>query len=258
MGEEFLSMTDISERAHRATKFRAVWLVSALLVASGCSDDLPSNPVTATPGDPVSLATSSRSSSTSGIVYAAFSVANTQFGSPYGGSVRQPGPKDILPLLAGARANGGRLFVKLVSDNSVQNSDRTFSFEKWKTQIDRFKQVNIQPYISDGTLLGHYLVTEPEDAGNWGGKKIPQSTVEAMAKYSKQLWPSLTTFAHSRPTYLASSGIKYQYLDAGWAMYHTWNGDISPWLKGEVAAAKKAAPRRAGSRAPPRAKAGMA
>jgi hypothetical protein len=233
-------MTDIIKRVRRAAKFRAAWTLAGLLLASACTNELPSNPVAETGSDPVSLATSSTSNSTSSIVYGAFNVTNTLLGSPYQGSVRQPGPTDILSLLAGARANGGRLIVKLISDQSVLNRDRSFSFDKWKAQIDRFTKVDLRSYISDGTLLGHYLITEPEDAGNWGGKKIPPATVEAMAKYSKQLWPTLATFAHSRPTYLTSSGTKFQSLDAGWAMYHSWNGDISPWLKGEVAAAKKA------------------
>jgi hypothetical protein len=239
MGEEFLSMTDIFQRVHRANRFRAASLLSALLLVSACNDDLPSTPAPS-PGDPVGFAASTANAPAAGILFGAFGVTNPVLGAPYQGAVRQPGPTDILPLLTDARAKGGRLFLQLTSDKSVLNADRSFSFEKWKAQVDRFKQVDLQPFISSGTLVGHYLITEPEDAGNWGGRKIPPATVEAMAKYSKQLWPTLTTFAHSRPTYLVGSGTKFQYLDAGWAMYHSWNGDISGWLKSEVAAAKKA------------------
>lgn len=45
---------------------------------------------------------------------------------------------------------------------------------------------------------------------------IPQSTVEAAAKYSKQLWPTLPTIVNAPAHWLAASTITYTSLDAGW------------------------------------------
>jgi hypothetical protein len=120
----------------------------------------------------------------------------------------------------------------------VKNADGTFSFTKWKSLVDRFRSLPLSSYINDGTILGHYLIDEPHRAAKWGGKPIPQSTVEAMAKYSKQIWPGMTTFVRVVPSWLASAGITYNYLDAAWLQYEAFRGDISKVISTELTAAK--------------------
>jgi hypothetical protein len=213
------------------------------VAAPGDSVAAPGDSATTPPGDSVvaGQGTLPDRLTGTGIVFAVHGVDNSVLGSTYGGSVRQPGPRDILSLLAGARARGGRLIVKLGnSDKSTQNSDGTFSLTKWKAQVDRFKGVDLDSYITDGTLMGHALINGPEDRSNWGGKKIQQSTLEDMARYSKQLWPDMTTFVRAPPSYLAATGIKFKDLDAGEAMYQSSQGDVSRWISSQVAAAKRA------------------
>ena len=226
----------------RLARFGAGSLVSSLLLATACSTaDLPSEPAAPAPTSSSPRALFSGGSTAVGIPFASFDLDNELLGSPYKGSVRLPGPRDVSGLLATVRAKGGQTMVMLSNqDRYVQNSNRTFNLDKWKEQVARFKDVNFQPYIGDGTLIGFLLIDEPEDPTNWGGKTIPPATVEAMAQYSKELWPGLTTFVRSKPLYLASTGMKFKYLDAGWAMYQSWQGDISTWIKGQVAAAKRA------------------
>jgi hypothetical protein len=144
-------------------------------------------------------------------------------------------------MLDGIQHRGGRTILQLADhDTTFQNSDGTFSFAKWKAHVDRFAGFNFEPYIEEGTLMGHMLLDEPDDPSNWGRTKIPHATIEEMAKYSKQLFPNLTTFVRSKPSYLAAGGIKWKYLDAGWTMYESWRGDPKRWIKGQVALAKEA------------------
>jgi hypothetical protein len=102
--------------------------------------------------------------------------------------------------------------------------------------VDRFKDINFSSYIADGTILGHYLLDEPHFPSKWGGSIVPQSMVEEMAQYSKQLWPAMTTMISSPPRWLAEAGLSYTYLDAAFAQFE-WNYG-SGWIGKEVAAAK--------------------
>jgi hypothetical protein len=67
---------------------------------------------------------------------------------------------------------------------------------------------------------------------------IPQATIEAMAKYSKQIWPNMPTVVRVVPTWLAAAPVTYIYLDAGWAQYTAVKGDPTKWITAEVNAAK--------------------
>jgi hypothetical protein len=150
-------------------------------------------------------------------------------------------PSNILSRLSGARAKGGRVVVKLCkgSDKYVKNADGTFSLTKWKSLVSRYRNINLGPYISDGTIIGHYLIDEPHRTQRWGGKVISHKTLEEMARYSKQLWPQMTTMVRVVPSWLASTSLTYKYLDAGWTQYVARIGDPAKWVAAEAAAAKR-------------------
>ena len=178
-----------------------------------------------------------------GIVFGTFNIVNTMFGSVHAGSVVAGSvPSSFLPVLATAKAKGARLAIKLTggSASHVKNADGTFNFTKWKALVDKYKSVttSFAPYIADGTILGHYLIDEPNMAHRWGGKEVPQATIEAMAKYSKQIFPSMPTLVRVVPTWLASAPVTYTYLDAGWAQYTAVKGDAARWVAAEASAAK--------------------
>ena len=178
-----------------------------------------------------------------GIVFGTYNMDVSLLGGVHTGTTRGGGltPDNLLPLLAAARAKGARVVLKLSMgrDDYIQNPDGTFSLTKWKALVDRFRLVNIGPYLADGTIVGHFLIDEPQRAAKWGGKVISQATVEAMAQYSKQIWPGMTTFARVVPSWLASASINYTFLDAGWAQYAGSKGDVGSWITAEVAAAKR-------------------
>ena len=165
-------------------------------------------------------------------------ISSVHTGTLRGGGVTE---KTVGSLLSSVKAKGGRIVIKLCngSDSYVKNGDGTFSLSKWKTLVARFKSANLGPYINDGTIVGHYLIDEPQRAQRWGGKAISPATLEEMAKYSKSIWPTMTTFVRALPTELAKSSITYRYLDAGWAQYVSNKGNASTYIANEVAAAKK-------------------
>lgn len=175
-----------------------------------------------------------------GIVFASNQMESTYFNSVHTGSKRTGGsPQSAVSLLTDARTRGARIILKLSGgDEYYKNSDGTFSFTKWKARVDRFRTVNLAPFIADGTLLGHFLIDEPHQARKWGGKIVPQATVDAMAQYSKQMWPDMNTIVHAEMTWLASTTLTYRYLDAGWAQYAATRGPVATWISTEVGNAK--------------------
>jgi hypothetical protein len=175
-----------------------------------------------------------------GIAFGPFDLPNSMLGSNYTGSIKAVGPGDVLGTLAAARRAGARILVRLSAGNQYWlNKDHTVNLEKWKSQVARFKGVDLQPYINDGTLLGHVMIDEPHDQSNWGGKPVPYATLEAMARYSKQLWPGMTTVIRSYPDWLAKASFKWSYLDATVAQYTAAKGDINSWVKNQASYAKQ-------------------
>jgi hypothetical protein len=174
-----------------------------------------------------------------GIAFGSFGMKNDQLGTIHTSSFRAPGPVNIIDLLTGARAKGARLVLALYgNDGNIRNADGSFSFSKWKDRIYSFKNSNFGAFISDGTVLVHYLIDEPNNPAKWGGNIVPQATVEAMAQFSKQLWPNMITLARVDPTWLASASVDYTYLDTGWAQYRSSKGDPLQFITTQVAAAK--------------------
>jgi len=157
--------------------------------------------------------------------------------SVHTGGVRGITPSAILSYLAQTKAKGGRALLNL--GREARNADGTFSLTAWKARIDQYRGVNLGPYIADGTLIGHFLVDEPHFQSRWGGKIIPQSTVEEMARHSKQLWPTMATIVNAPLHWLADSPITYTFLDAGWAMYWSSTSSNPKWAANQVASAKR-------------------
>ena len=200
----------------------------------------PATPPTG-PGGTVLAILDNRSDSP-GIVFGSWNMPNSYLNSVHTGWMTGGplDPSNILSWLSGARAKGARVVIKLCKghDRYVKNDDGTFSLSKWKTLVGRYQNVNLNPYIADGTILGHFLIDEPHRADRWGGQAISPATLEAMAQYSRQLWPSMTTVVGEEPSRLANTTVTYAYLDAAWAQYTSSKGGAADWIAAEVSAAK--------------------
>ena len=73
-----------------------------------------------------------------------------------------------------ARSKGGRFVQKMAGkrDEDIQNADGTFSLTKWKTLVNGFKGIDFRSYITDGTLMGHFLIDEAENAARVGWESL--------------------------------------------------------------------------------------
>ncbi len=173
-----------------------------------------------------------------GIPMGLFHLPDGDFGSRYNGAMRTVSPSYLMGDLSAIKSRGGKVVLNLAgSQKYYKDSYGHFSFTKWKARVDRFRNLNISPYISDGTIVGHYLIDEPYDKANFAGQAVPGSTLEAMAKYSKQIWPNMTTIVRAEPYLIKWSGT-YHYLDAAWAQYLYRKGSVSTYLSKNVSSAQ--------------------
>jgi hypothetical protein len=183
---------------------------------------------------------SGKGGSATGIAFGTMYLGNPQLNAVEYGTLRVVNVGNMLSELSGARARGAHLVIKLVGagDRPVKNTDGTFSFEKWKAIVDGYRGIDFNSYLGDGTIVGHFLIDEPDLESRWGGRVIPQATLEAMAQYSKQLWPGMVTMVRAVPSWLAEVPLTYVYLDAGWVHYTARRGDAAQYMAKQVAIAR--------------------
>jgi hypothetical protein len=175
-----------------------------------------------------------------GLVFGSYGMDAADLNSIHTGTLRGGGitENNVISFLTAIRARGGRLVLKMVMGrDSYVKTNGVFDIKKWKALVDRFRKVNLGPFISDGTLMGHFLIDEPHRSAKWG-KVISQATVESMAAYSKSIWPGLPTLVRVSPTWLASAPVTYRALDAGWLQYTYGKGEAGKLAAAEVSAAK--------------------
>jgi hypothetical protein len=199
---------------------RTVSLGIALIATLACAEDERLGPTAE--GEAVDAPDNTAAATLSGIVFSSAALTVSQVNSVHTGLIETATPSNLLGMLSELRSKKGRVLLKLAGgDKAYRNDDGTFNLTKWKSNVDRFRKINFSSYISDGTIIGHFLVDEPHFAGRWGDKAIPQATVEEAAKYSKQIWPGLPTIVSAPANWLASATITYVHLDAGWAMFRS-------------------------------------
>ena len=160
----------------------------------------------------------------------------TAFGGRFNGAKLTVGPGQIMEVLSAVRSRGGKVVLMLAGNpRYYRDGDGHFSLSKWKARVVRFRGINFASYVSDGTIIGHYLMDEPNDPRNWNGQTVPPSVIEEMAKYSKQLWPGMPTIVRVQPDYL---GYNHHYLDAAWAAYLWRRGNVNDYIRQNVADAQ--------------------
>jgi hypothetical protein len=238
-------MTLTCTLARRGGRLRALLLVALSFAFGACdgADRLTNIADVAVPAGaqataaPVALFSSS--SNSGGIPFGLSHVPNEKFGSIYSGALRYSYSNHLLVDLEAARQAGARVVVSFVgAEDNFQNSNKSFSLTKWKQRLEPYRGVDFSSYINDGTIIGHYLMDEPHDPTNWGGRLVSPETIDELARYSKQLWPTMPTIVRSWPDYL--KGYNWRYLDAAWAQYSERKGDINEFVRSNVRDAKAA------------------
>jgi hypothetical protein len=231
MGHEF--------RSHRRRGwFRTVSLGVTMAVTVACVDEDRLGPTAV--ADPVGVPDNTADAVLPGIVFASAALTASQINSVHTGLIESPTPSGLLSFLSQVRAKGGRVLIKLAgAESTYKNADGTFNLTNWKTRVDRYRNIDFSSYIADGTIVGHFLVDEPHFAGRWGDKIVPQATLEAAAKHSKQRWPNMPTLVSAPAGWLASVPVTYVYLDAGWAMFRAkTSSSPTDWIAQQVKRAK--------------------
>jgi len=175
--------------------------------------------------------------SSSGVPFGPYGLPSSQMAS-FSGAVRGAAPSNVLATATAARRAGARVILRLTG-SEVANADGTFSLTKWKASVDRYAGADLSSYVSDGTIAGHLLVMNPQNARAWGGQKISHATLEEMARYSRQRWPGLTTIVHAPLSWLAATPT-WAYLDAVSVMYSGSAGDAGAWVGNQAGAAGRA------------------
>jgi hypothetical protein len=210
-------MTYTFKLSRRIARLRAP-VFAALLALTAC-DGADSFDPGADHGSLVPPSTASASFA-GGIPFGTFALPSEKFGSRFNGGQRIIYPDHLVEELAAIKARGGRVAVRLSwGDRYIKDANGDFNLNKWKERVAMYKGVNFSSYIADGTIIGHYLIDEPQDRANWNEKPIPQATLEEMARFSKELWPNMATIVRTWPDYLDDWSGTYRYLDAAWAQY---------------------------------------
>ena len=95
-------------------------------------------------------------------------------------------PDTLMRDLETARRANVRLFISFTGNQkNFQTSSGGFDMAKWKQRMDRFRGLDLAPYIEEETIAGHLLLDEPYDKINWHGKPVsPRSKPKSKARSS--------------------------------------------------------------------------
>ena len=174
-----------------------------------------------------------------GIPIGSAAQPNSAFDGRYNGALRNIYPQYLARDLSAIKSRGGKTALMMAGpDYLYKDADGHFSLTKWKARIDRYRNTDFDSYIKDGTLIGHYMIDEPNDPANWNGRPISGETLDEMARYSKSRWPNLPTIVRTYPSYL-EKWAPYRYVDAAWAQYVERKGNVNDFIDDNVASAKR-------------------
>ena len=216
-------MSDNVKSSRRTARLRALTAAAILIAALACNAEEAVAPILdggTTPETPASPTPDFYTSATApGIPFGDFHLPTSLFSSSrYSGSLQAVALSTVYSELNLAARYGERIVISMAgSRRFYTNSNGTFNMTKWKNRVSAFRGVALGKYISNGALLGHYLVDEPQCLKCWGGQRIPASAIEDMARYSKAIWPSVPTTVRAAPTLLPL--MNYRYLDFAWAQW---------------------------------------
>ncbi len=175
-----------------------------------------------------------------GIVFGTFGMDAGLLGNVHTGTLRGGGLTEttVGGILSGVRAKGGRIVLKLCNGkDSYVKTRRHVQPDEMEGAGGTIQAVQPRPYISDGTIVGHYLIDEPQQASGAARPSAGDarghgaSTARACGQECR---------LSSDPAELAGELLDdLPELDAGWAQYVSDKGNVSTYIAKEAAAAKK-------------------
>jgi hypothetical protein len=156
--------------------------------------------------------------------------------SEFTGLVADAHPPTLMAKLEEARRTNGRVLLSFAGAPAQVTDENGFSIKLWKQSVDRFRRFDLASYIADGTLVGNFIMDEPNDPTNWNGRVVALAEIDEMARYSKEIWPDLPTIIRAWPDHLKQ--YEFKYLDAAWAQYHIRFGSVDDFIASNIRDAK--------------------
>ncbi|HEU0246287.1 MAG TPA: hypothetical protein VFR38_04305 [Gaiellaceae bacterium] len=171
------------------------------------------------------------------------------YGGVFTGTKLAVTPASVVADLNDARARSMRVFVILVgAQRHYKRSEGTFDIDLWKSLVDEFRGIELDEFVEDGTIVAHQLISEAKARRQWGGTVIANNLLDEMARYSKEIWPTMPTVLRTDPSDLeehaAAFGVpwpgwRWRYLDAASARYLVRKGSVEVFTAYERASARR-------------------
>lgn len=228
-------------RLRRLRRLRSMPAAALAVALAACDHTEPLDPAGGILQDEVAIAPVEAPAfavrQSGGIAFGMAAQPVAELGDVFSGGKVTVSPNHIRRTLSAVRSRGGRVVVMLAGNpRHYKDGSGRFSLSKWKARIDRFKGIDFGGYINDGTVIGHYLIDEPNDKANWNGTTVSPSVLDEMARYSKRRWPKMATIVRTHPSYFKRSP---RYVDAAWAQYLSRRGSVKDYIRQNVADAQR-------------------
>jgi hypothetical protein len=233
-----------AEASHRMRE-RGSWLVFVVLAVAAATVVPAASTSAHEPGPPVRPAPKPPA----GIPFGPNELVAALWRRPYTGTKIRLAPQTAVTTLRALRARRMRVTVKLVGpQGNYKNEDGSFSLERWKAVIDRFRGIDFARYVRDGTIVGHQIVSEAKAPQQWGKTVIANDVLDEMARYSKSIWPQMPTLVradalelerHAKGPGKRWRDWTWRYLDAASSRYLARKQDPAAWFRKEQASADR-------------------
>lgn len=143
----------------------------------------------------------------------------------------------VSTLLPAARAAGVRVTLRLAGDHPAYSVDGHFDLEAWKRGLSRWEGSGLEPFIEDGTLVGHMLL---DDILTFPGRDPTGDELDEMARFSRERFPGLMTFVRAQATHIPRpTGGSFRHLDACVNQYQARDGAVTAYARVEQARAEE-------------------
>ncbi len=129
---------------------------------------------------------------------------------------------NLLPLM---RASGVKITLRLTGDHPAYTTPSgDFELAAWKRSLDQWDPADLEPFIADGTLVGHMLL---DDIVNFEGHDPTGDELDEMARYSRERLPGLMVYVREEAQRMPvpSTG-RYRYVDAAVNQYTIRRGEV--------------------------------
>lgn len=127
-----------------------------------------------------------------------------------------------------ARSCGTKVYVKLEETPDILNKNGVgINIKIIKQKWDDFAGI-IDPYVEDGTIIGHLIADDPHLCDEWGGTCPTRQNMDELGRISKSHWPALSTILSTIPPY--AENYTWQFVDKINFPYGFHKGNIDDFI----------------------------